>query len=347
MAISVTEPVTAAIERTQEYLFKPFDIGKWFIVGFTCFLAYLGEGGGASFNFPTNLPRGAGQWIQDNIGMIITIAVILVILGVVLGILFTWLSSRGKFMFLYNIVHDRAEVKAPWEAFRQLGNDLFVFRLIIMAIAFVVFIVLAAVPLLIAIPDFSAGQFTGFGVLAIILGVLLLFIYLLCFGMVAALLNDFVVPIMYIHNMTTRAAFKHFIDEIGKPHFWMIVLFYLFKFLLGMGIGMIEAIAMCLTCLIAALPYLRNVILLPLFVFRRCYPLYFLQQFGPGYRVFYDDDPYTCLNCGYDLRGSVGQPNCPECGAATAWHPDNTPPEAPPTSPNLPPPPPPAVPPAV
>jgi len=35
------------------------------------------------------------------------------------------LRSRGKFMFLDNVVHDRAEVSQPWQDFRRLGNSLF------------------------------------------------------------------------------------------------------------------------------------------------------------------------------------------------------------------------------
>jgi hypothetical protein len=45
-------------------------------------------------------------------------------------------------------------------------------------------------------------------------------------------------------------------------------------------------IATCLTCCLAAIPYLGSVILLPLLVFDRAYPLYFLEQFGPEWRFF-------------------------------------------------------------
>jgi hypothetical protein len=35
-----------------------------------------------------------------------------------------------------------------------------------------------------------------------------------------------------------------------------------------------------------AIPYIGTVLLLPVLVFKRSYPLYFLRQFGPGYDVF-------------------------------------------------------------
>ncbi len=39
MALSVTNPISAALDRTKRILFKPFDIGKWFVLGFCAFLA--------------------------------------------------------------------------------------------------------------------------------------------------------------------------------------------------------------------------------------------------------------------------------------------------------------------
>ena len=45
MAKSVTEPISQAYERTAAMLFKPFEIRKWFVLGFAAFLAQLGEGG--------------------------------------------------------------------------------------------------------------------------------------------------------------------------------------------------------------------------------------------------------------------------------------------------------------
>lgn len=59
------------------------------------------------------------------IGLIIFVIVI----GIIVGILLTWLSSRGKFMFLDNVVTDRAEVVKPWSQYKRLVNSLFLWRL--------------------------------------------------------------------------------------------------------------------------------------------------------------------------------------------------------------------------
>jgi hypothetical protein len=51
MAISVTDPLSPAYERTAQMTFRPFKLDKWFAVGFVAWLAGLGEGGGPNFNF--------------------------------------------------------------------------------------------------------------------------------------------------------------------------------------------------------------------------------------------------------------------------------------------------------
>lgn len=57
-----------------------------------------------------------------------------------------------------------------------------------------------------------------------------------------------------------------------------------------MAIGIIVLGAITITCCIAvclmAIFYLGTVLLLPVLVFKRSYPLYFLRQFGSGYDMF-------------------------------------------------------------
>ena len=59
---------------------------------------------------------------------------------------------------------------------------------------------------------------------------------------------------------------------------------------LSWAIGMLVLMAILLTCCIAcclmALPFLGTVLLLPVLVFKRAYPLCYLAQYGPQYDVF-------------------------------------------------------------
>ncbi len=44
--ISVVDPVIPAIERVKTILFRPFDLGKWFVIGFCAWLAGQTRPGG-------------------------------------------------------------------------------------------------------------------------------------------------------------------------------------------------------------------------------------------------------------------------------------------------------------
>jgi hypothetical protein len=65
-----------------------------------------------------------------------------------------------------------------------------------------------------------------------------------------------------------------------------LILYLLFKIVIGLGMGLLAVVATCATCCIAGLPFIGTVILLPLPVFQRAYSVYFLEQFGADWEVF-------------------------------------------------------------
>lgn len=124
--ISVIDPIGPAIKKVKVILFKPFDLGKWFVIGFCAWLAFLGKrGGGGGIN--TNIPGGQNQaefhqlrdFFTQNAHWIIPLIIIGIMVGIALWVVFTWLSSRGKFMFLHCVATNRAEVKIPRHKFRD------------------------------------------------------------------------------------------------------------------------------------------------------------------------------------------------------------------------------------
>jgi len=300
MAVSVTDAIGSAFRRTGQILFRPFDIGKWFVLGFCAWLAWLGKSGGASFNFQTGGPgrrgRGGGpgfdpilNWLQDNLSLVILLAVVAFVLVMALGLVIAWLRARGQFMFLDGVVRNRKAVAEPWHQFRQRANSVFWFRVVLALVGLIPFVVTLGIGLLIALPDIRAERFGAMAIIAIVVTVGLLLLWALVFGVIEALLRDFVVPVMYLRDLRTMDAWRVFRREIAPGHFWRFVLFYLMRIVLGLAILIIAVVATCLTCCIAMLPYIGTVILLPIYVFLRCYSLCFLQQFGPQWRLFYDE----------------------------------------------------------
>jgi hypothetical protein len=306
MDVSVINPIGSAIERTGRILFQPFDLVKWLTLGFCAFLAYLGEGGGGSFNFPHKWGESTGgkgqgpdsvseaasmalEWLRDHIELVLWIGLALFIVIFLITALVIWVRCRGKFMFIDGLVCNRGAVIEPWKAHRDLGNSLFAFSIALWFIAMVSGFATLAGGLYLAWPDIQADRFGAGAVGAIAVTIAMFALIAITLSIIGALLENFVVPAMYIGNEPVMAAWSTVREEIFTDHVGSVILFLLMKIFIGVVIGTIAFFASCATCFLAAVPYVGTVILLPLIVFQRCYALCFIEQFGPSWRFFIDE----------------------------------------------------------
>jgi hypothetical protein len=289
--ISVISPVTTAIDRVKLMLFNPFNIEKWFAIGFCAWLVALGDGfGGGCGNFGNRWSGSnpcSGE-ITEHLPLIIGIgsAIAIVVLAIVVAIM--WLSSRGQFMFLHCVAENKAEVKIPWHKYRSQANSLFLFRLIVMVLSLVCFALLAGVMIMLFVISRKSHSPVGFIFIAIFSGLLTIPLVII-FALISKFTKDFVVPVMYLRNCTCLNAWREFLTLLGNNK-GMFALYILFQIAIAMAISAIVMAAVCVTCCIAgclmAIPYLGTVLLLPVFVFKRSYSLYYLKQHGPAYDVF-------------------------------------------------------------
>ena len=295
MQISPINPIGPAWERMVKVLFQPFDIRKWFALGFCAFLAQCGEGGGGSGgNPPLDTPANPSSqemnnWFEQNLDLVILIGVGATVLIIAIIVFVLWLSSRGKFMLIDGIVKNRGAIVEPWSEYKPEANSLFRFRLLLTFAAIIVFVVLAGIPVLIALPDIRAEHFGSAATISLIIGGLFLIGYILTFAAVGFLLRFFVIPTMYLRRITCMEAWSVSWNTIVKGHGWTTLLLALMLCLLGIAAGTVAFLATCLTCCLAALPYIGSVILLPLPVFFTAYALKYLEQFGDDWRFFPPD----------------------------------------------------------
>ncbi len=299
--VSVIEPISPAIERVKMVLFRPFDLGRWFIIGFCAWLASLGNppnGGGPRVQYrmgePSSLEEArhkfdeARYFVEAN-PWVVGAAVAGAVVVVALVLLLIWLSSRGRFMFLHCVVQNRAEVTNPWHRFRRHANSLFAFRAVVALLGILAvsaFAVVAVVTVLVLQVTLGATILSIVGVVAYFLSLIAV---LIVFGIVASFTQDFVVPIMYLHGLSCRQGWATLLDliAVNKLRF---LLYLLFQFLIGIAISVIVFGLACVTCGCAccffALPYIGTVVLLPVIMFRRAYSLYYLAQYGPDLNAF-------------------------------------------------------------
>ena len=304
--ISVTEVIEPAYERVKQMLFKPFDFTKWIVIGFCAWLAGLGEsgGGGSGFNGGgssggndnTNVAEDfrhfyhqASDYVTANLAWIVPLAVFAMVLLLALWLVVLWLNSRGKFMFLHCVALDVAEIEVPWRKYAAEANSLFRFRIAVGLAGMVLFLPVLVV-IAVAIIQMLLQNEINMPAVMLCAALALVFIVLaIVFGLIHKFTVDFVVPLLYLRGGTCLAAWREFLQLLAA-HPGKFTIYILFQIVLGMAIGaLVIAVFIgtcCIACCLSALPFIGTVLLLPVLIFKRAYPLYYLAQYGPQYDVF-------------------------------------------------------------
>jgi hypothetical protein len=297
-AISVTPPLGLAIERVKRVLFQPFDLGKWFVIGFCAWLAHLGEAGfHANFNFNTGSKSGnlrnelerAREYVMANLYWIVPVAIAVILLSIALWVLITWLSSRGRFMFVHCVALDRAEVRVPWRQYAREANSLFWFRLLLGLISFVISMPLFVIAGVAVYRMIARGR-PDVGGIVMLLGLVFIVICMgIFFALISKFTTDFVVPVMFLRRNRCLEAWRIF-GNLLAGNIGHFILYVLFQIVLWLAIAVMILAVVLMTCCIAgcllAIPYLGTVLLLPVLMFSRSYSLHYLAQYGPEYDVF-------------------------------------------------------------
>ena len=296
MIIQYAEPLTRAWERMKSALFKPFDLVIWFKVGFTAFLATMldggRQGGGANHDIGdfgyhdweglAEAPRQAWEWLTEHPGWFFLILFGIFFLFVVL-VLLTWLSSRGKFMFLDNVVHQSANVTQPWHEYRREGFSLFLWRMGFGLITlFVTGILLSYFWHGLVDWNSDNGFYNAPWMLFVQMG-LFFFFFIVAVAYIGMLLEHFVVPIMYKDRVTSSQAWSKFLSIHWKQlgHFIIYALIIILLYIvMGVAIIMFSLFTCCIGLLLIIIPYVGSVVWLPISYLFRAYSLEFLAQFA-------------------------------------------------------------------
>src|SRR6266576_1845641 len=287
--IQIFKPFGEAFELMKRILFQPFDLKKWFVIGFAAWLANLG-GGGGGFNYPYD--RGEEyQKLNETISQIppsvlVTGICALIAVVLLLVVLFAWLRARGRFMFIDCIVKNRGAIAEPWREFRTEGNSYFLFSLTA-AVCLVLLAALLSAPLVyVAIRGRFYLSLHRDRLEPYVLLITALWVFIILLVVFAwALIVNFMVPGMYRRRFRAYQAFRAATSVISR-HPGEIVLYCLFLMVLALASAMVGCVVTCATCCIAAIPYVGTVILLPVFVLLRSFSLLFLRQFGPDYDIW-------------------------------------------------------------
>lgn len=300
MNTNYSQPLSNAFYRMKKALFRPFDIGKWINIGFTAFLAQLpgcnGGGGGGNSGFKADdfdwdkfysFPATATEWLISHplwFGLIICGTIMLVVIAIIL----TWINSRGKFMFLYNVVNNRDDVVKPWNDYRKQGNSLFWWQFIYGLIVVAIFLLFIFYCFQIfknmhegLIPEVTKFGFIS-GMVVKLLGFLVIAAYISLF------LNDFVVPIMFKHQLSASKAWVKFIslavNNLGSFIVYGLLILAL-KIAVGIAVILLAVMTCCIGLLLIMVPFVGSVILLPVSYTFRAFSIEYFAMFGDDFNL--------------------------------------------------------------
>jgi hypothetical protein len=225
----------------------------------------------------------AQDFVTGNLHWIVPIVVLAFVLIVVITLVVVWLSSRARFTFLYDVARNKAEFWNPWRQFRDHGNSLFGFRIVLTIVGFIMVAgFLAPIGVLVFLWKTGGAPgllaIWGLGVCAV-----LFFCAVVVLRLVGLFTQEFVVPIMYARTASWVEGWRILLDlmAFNKARF---ILYALFQFVIWLITVALLVAAMCFTCGCAccflALPYIGTVVILPILVFLRAYSLYYLEQYG-------------------------------------------------------------------
>jgi len=286
--IEIFTPFGEAFELTKKILFRPFDLKKWFVIGFAAWLSNLGSG---SYNFRFNRDDWKdASWFQDLKDsfnqvphwILWSALTVIIVLVIALMIVCAWLRARGRFMFVDCIVKNRGAIAEPWREFREQGNSYFLLALLV---GFIVAVIAGISSLLFMLPIIRGVTFLHLHDVYLICMIALWAVILVLLILTWSLISHFMVAIMYRRRCLAGEAFWAALSLIAN-YPGEITFYCLFWILLGIASAITACATILATCCIALLPYIGTVILLPLFVCFRAFGLRFIRQFGADYDVW-------------------------------------------------------------
>lgn len=267
----------------------PFSFVGWITLGFISLLESCGSGSGTgglqnslgnsggsgSGGDPVRLIEQAFGWIAANMFLVVA-----ALMGIMLvSLLVFWLRSRFIFIYIDDVATGRFDLTRPWRQHGALADSFFALSIVVQGAAFIVLVLIVAVGMFFVV--WARGQAWAVGAIFLVV-VPTAFIFVLALIAAAVLdlaLRDFVAPLQIARNIGSRQAASVFLAMlVASPG--LFIGYALLRFIVGIGIGVIVFLGMCLTCCIGALPLVNQTLFQPIYYAERAWSLRLLAQMG-------------------------------------------------------------------
>jgi hypothetical protein len=215
LAINAPDAVSLAVQRTRDFLFRPFTWGTYLKLGL---VAIITEGLGSNFQSSSHSGKSSGHGpmihsLPNIPPMAIAAAVAMLLLLIFLGCAVFYLVTRLRFAYFHCRVHNTREIRPGWWLYRDQAWRFFWLNLGV-GLCFGLLMILAAIP-------FAAGfwrlfqqiQETGKPDIPLLLSLVLPLIPLILLFVLAAfaadlILRDWMLPHYALDNATAGEAWS-------------------------------------------------------------------------------------------------------------------------------------------
>jgi hypothetical protein len=212
-AVSAVNAVSLAIQRTRDFLFRPFSWGTFLKLGL---VAIITEGLGSSFNSSSRRGSAPGHGptvhspfnlTPDKVAMIVAA----VALALVLSIWLFYLITRLRFAYFHCLIHNTKEIRPGWGLYRTQAMRFFGLNLLV-GFFFMLVAALVAIPFVAGFwrlfHSIPPGGHVDFGLLlALVLPLIPIIIVLALTGLLADLvLRDWMLPHYALDDATAGEA---------------------------------------------------------------------------------------------------------------------------------------------
>lgn len=250
------------MERMKAMLFRPFRFKTWLKVGFIGWLAGASSGGGCNLRMPS-VPdqRGgtSGQDVEHTIRVFLNEHLLIVILilafSIAISLAFVYLSCRFRFILFDSVLERDPQIARGWWRYDRPAHRYFGFLISYMIASVLLLALIVGLPLWRAYKSSIFKADNPFPALfaylvPLVLGVLL---FVIVAAVIASLVNDFIVPLLALDEMTIGGAWFRLKEMIAAEP-WAFAGYLGMKFVLALAAGAVAGIAMLIVVLALAIP---------------------------------------------------------------------------------------------
>lgn len=260
--VSAADSVSLAVQRTREFLFRPFQWGTYLKLGL---VAIITEGVGNNFHSSQHgghgtVPGSMGFSPSSVTPELVAVIVAAVLAALLLSLFVFYLITRLRFTFFHCLIHNVRQLRPGWQIYRAQARRFFWLNVVV-GVCFLLLLALIAIPFAAGFwrlfQESQHGGHTDVGLmLALVLPLIPIILLLVLAGVFAdMILRDGMLPHFALDNATSGEAWSRvwahikaekrqfFVYALLRVILPVIAIIALFFLLLLPGLGLAAALA--------------------------------------------------------------------------------------------------------